>query len=57
MFKEIPVAIREESGILYLNSRQGLTRRVNLECNPEIPVVTGEEHGVLDTSLDAVYLP
>ena len=28
---------------------------MNLECNPEIPVVPGEEHYVLDKSLDEVY--
>ena len=43
---EIPVATREESGVLCINSRRGLTLRLNLECNPEIPVATGEEHGV-----------
>ena len=40
-------------------SRSGLeTRpdsRVSLECNPEIPVAHGEEHYILDTSLDEVY--
>ena len=30
---------------------------VHLECNPEIPVAPGEEHWLLDTSLDEVYLP
>ena len=29
--------------------------RVSLECNPEIPVAPGEEHYVLDKSLDEVY--
>ena len=28
--------------------------RVSLECNPEIPVAPGEEHYVLDKSLDEV---
>src|SRR5574341_1339748 len=28
-----------------------------LECNPEIPVARGEEHLLLDTSLDEVYWP
>ena len=36
-------------------SRQGLTHQVGLECNPEIPVSPGEEHYVLDKSLDEVY--
>ena len=31
--------------------------RVRLECNPEIPVAPGEEHWLLDTSLDEVYFP
>ena len=38
-----------------LPSRRGLTPRVSLECNPEIPVAPGEEHYVLDTSPDEVY--
>ena len=38
-----------------LPSRRGLTPRVSLECNPEIPVAPGVEHYVLDTSLDEVY--
>ena len=36
-------------------TRRGLTPRVSLECNPEIPVAPGVEHYVLDTSLDEVY--
>ena len=32
-----------------------LSPRVRLECNPEIPVAPGEEHWLLDTSLDEVY--
>ena len=28
---------------------------MRLECNPEIPVAPGEEHWLLDTSLDEVY--
>src|SRR5574341_739893 len=28
-----------------------------LGCNPEIPVAPGEEHWLLDTSLDEVYWP
>ena len=46
---------REESGVLYFPSRRGLTPWVSLECNPEIPVAPGEEHYVLDKSLDEVY--
>ena len=36
--QEIPVAIRQESGVLFFPSRRGLTLRVSRECNPEIPV-------------------
>ena len=32
-----------------------LSPPVRLECNPEIPVSPGEEHWLLDTSLDEVY--
>ena len=32
-----------------------LCPRVRLEGNPEIPVALGEEHWLLDTSLDEVY--
>ena len=52
--QEIPVATREESGVLRFPSRQGLTPRVHQESNPEIPVPPGDEHYVLDTSLDKV---
>ena len=34
-----------------------LSPRVRLECNPEIPVAHGEEHWLLDTSLDEVHWP
>src|SRR5574339_662711 len=34
-----------------------LSPRVRLECSPEIPVAPGEEHWLLDTSLDEVYWP
>ena len=50
--QEIPVATREESRVLRFPSRQGLTPRVHQESNPEIPVPPGDEHYVLDTSLD-----
>ena len=53
--QETRVATREESGVLGFPSRRGLTPRVSLECNPEIPVAPGEEHYVLDKSLDEVY--
>ena len=38
------VATREESGVLGLPSRRGLTPRGSLECNPEIPAFPGEEY-------------
>ena len=41
--QKIPVATREESGVLCFHSRRGVTLWVNLEFNPEIPVATGEE--------------
>ena len=50
--QEIPVGTREESGILCFPYIPGLTPLVSLECNPEIPVAPGEEHYVLDPSLD-----
>ena len=46
----------EENGVLCFQSRRGLTPLVSLERNPEIPVAPGEEHELLDTSLDEVYL-
>ena len=53
--QEIPVATRQESGVLFFPSRRGLTLRVSRECNPEIPVGPVVEHWVLDTSVDEVY--
>ena len=53
--QELHVATREDSGVLCFHSRRGVTPRVSLECNPEIPVAPGVEHYVLDTSLDEVY--
>ena len=43
------------ASVQLLPSRRGLTPRVSLECNPEIPVAPGVEYYVLDTSLDEVY--
>ena len=53
--QETRVATREESGVLGFPSRRGLIPRGSLECNPEMPVAHGEEHYILDTSLDEVY--
>ena len=55
--QEIHVATREQSGVLCFHSTWSLSPRVCLECNPEIPVTPGEEHWLLDTSLDEVYWP
>ena len=46
VLQEIPVTVREESGFLCFHSRRYLTPQAKLECNPEIPVATGEELGV-----------
>ena len=54
--QETRVATREESGVLGFPSRRGLIPRVSRECNAEIAVAPAEEHKVLDTSLDEVYL-
>src|SRR5574337_693351 len=55
--QEIPVATREQSGVLCYHSRWRPVSPGCLECNPEIPVAPGEEHWLLDTSLDEVYWP
>ena len=39
----------------FVSPREEALPRVSLECNPEIPVAPGEEHYVLDKSLDEVY--
>ena len=39
-----PRLSREESGVLSFPSRRGLTPRVCLICEPEIPVAPGEKH-------------
>ena len=39
----------------FVSPRDEALPRVSLECNPEIPVAPGEEHYVLDKSLDEVY--
>ena len=38
--------------ILCFHSRRGVTHRVRLECDPDIPVAPGEQYYVLDPSLD-----
>ena len=42
--KPLSIATREESGVLGVPSRRGLTPRGSLECNPEIPAFPGEEN-------------
>ena len=42
--QETRVATREESGVFSFPSRRGLTPRVCLICEPEIPVAPGEKH-------------
>ena len=42
--QEIPVATRQENGVLFFPSRRGLTLQVSRECNPEIPVGPVVEH-------------
>ena len=54
--QQIPVTTPEENGGLYFHSRRGLTPWLSLECNREICVAPGEEHWLLDTSLDEVYM-
>ena len=39
------------------HSRRGVTHRVRLECDPDIPVAPGEQYYVLDPSLDEDSLP
>ena len=55
--EDVPVVTREDSGELCFSSRQGLTHRVRLECDPDILVAPGGEHYFLDTSLGEVSLP
>ena len=40
----------------FVSPREEALPRVSLECNPEIPVVPGEEHYVLDTQLGKEYV-
>src|SRR5574340_1043446 len=55
--QQITVATREQSGFVASTRDECLSPRGRLECNPEIPVAPGEEHWLLDTSLDDVYWP
>ena len=52
-----PSRLESRAGFFASTRDEGLSPRVRLECNPEIPVAPGEEHWLLDTSLDEVYWP
>src|SRR5574340_478555 len=55
--KRYPSRLESRAGFFASTRDGGLSPRVCLECNPEIPVAPGEEHWLLDTSLDEVYWP
>src|SRR5574341_1068830 len=52
-----PSRLESRAGFFASTRDECLPPRVRLECNPEIPVAPGEEHWLLDTSLDEVYWP
>src|SRR5574341_1943646 len=52
-----PSRLESRAGFFASTREECLSPRVRLECNPEIPVAPGEEHWLLDTSLDEVYWP
>src|SRR5574341_206841 len=52
-----PSRFESRAGFFASTRDECLSPRVRLECNPEIPVTPGEEHWLLDTSLDEVYWP
>ena len=49
--------LESRAGFFASTRDECLSPRVRLECNPLIPVAPGEEHWLMDTSLDEVYLP
>ena len=53
--KRYPSRLDSRAGFFASSRDECLSPRVCLECNPEIPVAPGEEHWLLDTSLDEVY--
>src|SRR5574341_1513672 len=55
--KSHPSRLESRAGFFASFRDECLSPRVRLECNPEIPVASGEEHCLLDTSLDEVYWP
>ena len=52
---EIPLRLEIRAWFFASTRHECLSPRVRLECNPEIPVAPGEEHWLLDTSLNEVY--
>src|SRR5574341_135576 len=52
-----PSRLESRAGFFASTRDECLSPRVRLECSPEIPVAPGEEHWLLDTSLDEVYWP
>src|SRR5574340_1075989 len=52
-----PSRFESRAGFFASTRDECLSPRVRLECNPEIPVAPGQEHWLLHTSLDEVYLP
>src|SRR5574340_737387 len=55
--QEIPSRLESRAGFFASTRDECLSPRVRLECNPEIPVAPGEEHWLLDTSLDPAIGP
>src|SRR5574337_1552673 len=55
--KRYPSRLESRAGFFASTRDGGLSPRVRLDCNPEIPFAPGEEHWLLDTSLDEVYWP
>ena len=55
--KRYPSRLKSRAGFFASIRDECLSPRVRLECYPEIPVDPGEEHWLLVTSLDEVYLP
>ena len=52
--KRYPWRLESRAGFSASTRDECLSPRVRLECNPEIPVAPGEEHWLLDTSLDSL---
>src|SRR5574340_899353 len=52
-----PSRCESRAGFFASTRDECLSPRVRLKCNPQIPAAHGEEHWLLDTSLDEVYWP